>query len=53
MEEMVRNKNNIFPIWDWGGGRYSLWAAVGLPIILNIGFDNFNQLLKRTLSASH
>ena len=40
------NKNNIFPIWDWVGGRYSLWSAVGLPIILSIGFDNFNQLLK-------
>ena len=40
------NKNNIFPIWDWVGGRYSLWSAVGLPIILSIGFDNFDQLLK-------
>ena len=40
------NKNNIFPIWDWVGGRFSLWSSVGLPIMLSIGFDNFNQLLK-------
>ena len=37
---------NIFPIWDWVGGRFSLWSAVGLTISLAVGFDNFNQLLK-------
>lgn len=37
---------NIFPIWDWVGGRFSLWSAVGLTISLAIGYDNFNQLLK-------
>lgn len=35
---------NIFPLWDWVGGRYSLWSAVGLPIALAIGMDNFNRL---------
>ncbi|MES2862536.1 MAG: glucose-6-phosphate isomerase [Bacteroidota bacterium] len=37
---------NIFPMWDWVGGRFSLWSAVGLTISLAIGYDNFNQLLK-------
>lgn len=36
---------NIFPMWDWVGGRYSLWSAIGLPIALAIGMDNFHQLL--------
>lgn len=35
---------NIFPMWDWVGGRYSLWSAIGLPIALAIGMDNFHQL---------
>lgn len=37
--------NNIFPMWDWVGGRYSLWSAIGLPIALLIGMDNFRALL--------
>lgn len=37
---------NIFPMWDWVGGRFSLWSAVGLSISLSVGFDNFNKLLK-------
>ncbi len=36
------DKQNIFPLWDWVGGRYSLWSAVGLSIALAIGMDNFN-----------
>lgn len=36
---------NIFPMWDWVGGRFSLWSAVGLSISLAIGFDNFDELL--------
>eukprot|EP01123_Difflugia_compressa_P012127 TRINITY_DN5087_c0_g1_i1.p1 TRINITY_DN5087_c0_g1~~TRINITY_DN5087_c0_g1_i1.p1 ORF type:complete len:586 (+),score=107.36 TRINITY_DN5087_c0_g1_i1:91-1758(+) len=36
---------NMFPFWDWVGGRYSLWSAIGLPIALYIGFDNFEALL--------
>ncbi len=38
--------NNIFPMWDWVGGRYSLWSAIGLPIALLIGMDNFRALLR-------
>lgn len=37
---------NIFPMWDWVGGRFSLWSAVGLTISLAVGYNNFNQLLK-------
>ncbi len=36
---------NMFEFWDWVGGRYSLWSAIGLPIALSIGFDNFENLL--------
>ncbi|MCF6347138.1 MAG: glucose-6-phosphate isomerase [Flavobacteriaceae bacterium] len=38
-------QENIFTMWDWVGGRYSLWSAVGLSISLALGFDNFNKLL--------
>lgn len=37
---------NMFEFWDWVGGRYSLWSAIGLSICLSIGFDNFEKLLK-------
>lgn len=37
--------NNIFPMWDWVGGRFSLWSAVGLSISLAVGFENFDKLL--------
>ncbi|MGQ5290727.1 glucose-6-phosphate isomerase [Pectobacterium actinidiae] len=37
--------NNMFEFWDWVGGRYSLWSAIGLSIILSLGFDNFEKLL--------
>ena len=40
------DKDNIFPMWDWVGGRFSLWSAVGLTISLAVGFDNFDKLLK-------
>ena len=36
---------NMFPFWDWVGGRYSLWSAIGLSIAIAIGFDNFSALL--------
>lgn len=36
---------NLFPMWDWVGGRYSLWSAIGLSIALSCGMDNFKQLL--------
>jgi glucose-6-phosphate isomerase len=37
---------NMFGFWDWVGGRYSLWSAIGLSIALTIGYENFEQLLK-------
>ena len=37
--------DNMFEFWDWVGGRYSLWSAIGLSIALSIGFDNFEALL--------
>lgn len=37
---------NMFVFWDWVGGRYSLWSAIGLSIALTIGYDNFEQLLQ-------
>jgi len=38
--------NNMFGFWDWVGGRYSLWSAIGLPIALMVGFENFEALLQ-------
>ena len=40
------DKANMFEFWDWVGGRYSLWSAIGLSIALTIGYDNFETLLK-------
>ena len=40
------DENNIFPMWDWVGGRFSLWSAVGLSISLAIGYKNFDSLLQ-------
>lgn len=40
------DKENMFAFWDWVGGRYSLWSAIGLSIALTIGYDNFEALLK-------
>lgn len=37
---------NMFEFWDWVGGRYSLWSAIGLSIALSIGYENFEELLK-------
>ena len=39
------DKNNVFPMWNWVGGRFSLWSAVGLSISLSVGFDNYRALL--------
>ncbi|MEY8204223.1 MAG: glucose-6-phosphate isomerase [Bermanella sp.] len=38
-------EQNIFPMWDWVGGRYSLWSAIGLPLMLTIGYKNFREML--------
>jgi glucose-6-phosphate isomerase len=48
-EEVVKfgiDSKNMFGFWDWVGGRYSLWSAIGLSIVLTIGYKNFEQLLK-------
>lgn len=37
---------NMFEFWDWVGGRYSLWSAIGLSIVLSIGYENFSELLR-------
>ena len=42
---------NMFEFWDWVGGRYSLWSAIGLSIALTIGYDNFEKLLKGAFAA--
>jgi glucose-6-phosphate isomerase len=44
-KEFGIHPNNVFKMWDWVGGRFSLWSAIGLPIALAIGFDNFKALL--------
>ncbi|KAI8388014.1 glucose-6-phosphate isomerase [Radiomyces spectabilis] len=40
------DSKNMFKFWDWVGGRYSLWSAIGLSIAIYVGFDNFEQLLR-------
>lgn len=42
---------NMFEFWDWVGGRYSVWSAIGLSVALTIGFENFEELLKGAHSA--
>ncbi len=44
-EKFGIDSENIFPMWDWVGGRYSLWSAIGLPIALTLGMDLFRDLL--------
>lgn len=46
ISEFGISPDNVFPMWDWVGGRFSLWSAVGLSIALAVGFENFNDLLK-------
>ena len=45
VEKFGINKDNMFEFWDWVGGRYSLWSAIGLSIAIYIGMENFEQLL--------
>jgi len=45
VEKFGIDTNNMFGFWDWVGGRYSLWSAIGLPIALLIGMDGFEELL--------
>jgi len=44
-QEFGVQEENIFPFWDWVGGRYSVWSAVGLPIALQYGFKTFEEFL--------
>ncbi|ETN94461.1 glucose-6-phosphate isomerase [Zhouia amylolytica] len=46
IEEFGIASENVFPMWDWVGGRFSLWSAVGLSIALAVGYDNFDKLLE-------
>jgi glucose-6-phosphate isomerase len=46
IEEFGISEDQVFPMWDWVGGRFSLWSAVGLSICLGIGYENFSNLLK-------
>ena len=45
VEAFGNDTNNMFAFWDWVGGRYSLWSAIGLSIALYVGMDNFEELL--------
>ncbi|MFC4220858.1 glucose-6-phosphate isomerase [Flagellimonas marina] len=45
IEEFGIADDNVFPMWDWVGGRFSLWSAVGLSIALSVGYQNFDDLL--------
>ncbi|TMU55313.1 glucose-6-phosphate isomerase [Flagellimonas algicola] len=45
IDEFGIAQENVFPMWDWVGGRFSLWSAVGLSIALAVGYDNFDGLL--------
>lgn len=47
------DKQNMFEFWDWVGGRYSLWSAIGLSIALAVGFENFEELLKGGNNIDH
>ena len=46
VESFGIDKDNMFIFWDWVGGRYSLWSAIGLSIACYIGFDNFREILQ-------
>lgn len=46
VEDFGIAREHIFEFWDWVGGRYSLWSAIGLSIVLAVGYDNFEQLLR-------
>jgi len=46
IDEFGISRENVFPMWDWVGGRFSLWSAVGLAIALSVGYDNFEKLLQ-------
>ena len=51
VEEFGIDPENMFELWDWVGGRYSLWSAIGLSIVLAIGYENFEELLTGAFEA--
>ncbi len=51
VEKFGIDADNMFVFWDWVGGRYSLWSAIGLSIAASIGYDHFEQLLKGAYST--
>jgi glucose-6-phosphate isomerase len=51
VKEFGIDTDNMFELWDWVGGRYSLWSAVGLSIALHVGMDNFEDLLQGAFEA--
>jgi len=53
VSEFGIDTNNMFKFWDWVGGRYSLWSAIGLSIAIYIGFDNFQELLTGAHMMDH
>jgi glucose-6-phosphate isomerase len=53
VEDFGIDRNNMFVFWDWVGGRYSLWSAIGLSIACFIGFENFVELLQGALEMDH
>lgn len=53
-EEVVKfgiNKDNMFPFWDWVGGRYSVWSAIGMSVMIFIGKENFMSFLRGAYNA--
>ncbi|MBE9567103.1 MAG: glucose-6-phosphate isomerase [Proteobacteria bacterium] len=50
-KEFGIDEDNIFQMWDWVGGRYSLWSAISLPIVIAIGEENFDELLQGAYEA--
>ncbi len=51
VQEFGIDTDNMFELWDWVGGRYSLWSAVGLSIALHVGMDHFEELLQGAYDA--
>jgi len=47
------SETHLFPMWDWVGGRYSIWSAIALPLILMIGIDNFKEFLAGARAMDH
>lgn len=53
VQEFGISSENMFEFWDWVGGRYSLWSSIGLSIALNVGYANFESLLKGAHAADN